>query len=582
MASRSPPLARLRRTITTLIDLISSTPSDRSGETSILLSSPLRRARGSLRRTSESAESDGEADGLMDDEEMSVDSAIGSEEGLPPPSYASNSSSSSSRHLRIDPIFCLVVVIGIGWTVGLLLAYPFPTTIPVFVGLMVVLFGWTTLSWTRLLYALIRRRESASTIFARYSAKMRIEMVLALIVLVSLTSLGVTTPPVEAPVLPAEINGVRQKYFIAANLHNNEAVLARWSDQLVKLIFHLGRENTFVSIYESNSRDNTKTLLSVLNNTLSNLSINHRIITADDDKHSWPYPTSRERIAYLATARNKALEPIQSADDSVRIGDWQEYTRLLFLNDVWYNWQSMARLLDTRIGDEEVPDYDQACAFDFSTSGLYDTWAARDTCGTPLRVFWPYVQDPVSIEKLKREEPFEVTSCWNGAAAFKAEPFLYKPDKEPGVSTPEPTIMQRGWRMVDNDTYPLSEFSPPIANPLQFRTSNISACDHSECFLIGYDLHRIHAETGPKIYMNPTVKVTYEQNWYRWHNVVLRVPMINWWLTHWSRGIPLKFVDWLWEHFGRRRDYCTWAALSWHMPDRCPPLPGAIDRSWEQ
>lgn len=150
-------------------------------------------------------------------------------------------------------------------------------------------------------------------------------------------------------------------------------------------------------------------------------------------------------------------------------------------------------------------------------------------------------------------------------------------------------------------TYPGSVSSPPLSTPLKFRSTGIEACDHSECFLFSYDLHRIHntPERPPRILINPSVKTAYQRHWYRWHNTVLRIPMISWWhsespsqfssssgcvligsLEHWSRGYPLMIVDFLWEFGGRRRDYCTWAGLN--IPDRCPKLPGAWDMSWNE
>lgn len=149
-------------------------------------------------------------------------------------------------------------------------------------------------------------------------------------------------------------------------------------------------------------------------------------------------------------------------------------------------------------------------------------------------------------------------------------------------------------------TYPNSVSSPPLNTPLKFRSTGVEACDHSECFLFSYDLHRIHntRERPPRILINPSVKVAYQRHWFRWQNTVLRVPMIKWWLgerlsllpdsviavlmqsEHWSRGYPFKLVDFLWEYGGRRRDYCTWAGLN--IPDRCPQLPGAWKMSWNE
>lgn len=67
---------------------------------------------------------------------------------------------------------------------------------------------------------------------------------------------------------------------------------------------------------------------------------------------------------------------------------------------------------------------------------------------------------------------------------------------------------------------------------MKFRSTGIEACDHSECFLFSYDLHRIHntRERPPRILINPSVKVAYQRHWFRWQNTVLRVPMIKWWL----------------------------------------------------
>lgn len=82
------------------------------------------------------------------------------------------------------------------------------------------------------------------------------------------------------------------------------------------------------------------------------------------------------------------------------------------------------------------------------------------------------------------------------------------------------------------DTYPGSVSSPELALPLKFRASGIQACDHSECFLWSYDLHRLYNDPArpPRIYMNPTVQVAYEDSWYRWHHTILRRPVIKFWV----------------------------------------------------
>lgn len=129
----------------------------------------------------------------------------------------------------------------------------------------------------------------------------------------------------------------------------------------------------YISIYESNSADSTPALLQTFANTLSNHSIAHRVITDRDDNRWWPYETSPERIDYLAQARNRALEPLQSTDSAIRLDDYHQFTKIVFLNDVLFTWQSVVRLLATRLDGRTdlAGDYDLACGFDYTIHGEY-------------------------------------------------------------------------------------------------------------------------------------------------------------------------------------------------------------------
>jgi hypothetical protein len=195
-------------------------------------------------------------------------------------------------------------------------------------------------------------------------------------------------------------------------------------------------------------------LLKAFGEKLTHANISHRIISTRDNDRHWPYSISQERIDYLAKARNRAMEPLQSEDEAVRLPDYHEYSRIVFINDVIYKWEAVARLIATRMDQDETKpgEYDLACGLDYSLpgespcegarlmEGVYDTWVARDVCGTPFRFFWPYVKDPVSIELIKEEKPFEAAACWNGVVAYPAQRYLYQP----------PTLEKRRWQMIDN------------------------------------------------------------------------------------------------------------------------------------
>ena len=135
----------------------------------------------------------------------------------------------------------------------------------------------------------------------------------------------------------------------------------------------MGIENVYISIAESNSKDRTKILLGQFDRLLTQLDIGHRIHTEDNSNRWWPYGTAPERVRYLAEVRNKAMEPIQSPDDALRLPNTADFTKIVFINDIYFSWQSIVRLLATRTdGKDDLPgDYDLACAIDYGNSGEF-------------------------------------------------------------------------------------------------------------------------------------------------------------------------------------------------------------------
>lgn len=121
-----------------------------------------------------------------------------------------------------------------------------------------------------------------------------------------------------------------------------------------------------MSVYESNSRDATPELLRDFGKRLDAQGVAHRIVS-DTTERWWPYATSPERIRFLADARNKAMEPLQSPSADIRLTDYDSYTKVLFLNDVLFTWEGAMNLLATK--RDYDGDYDLACAMDFGASG---------------------------------------------------------------------------------------------------------------------------------------------------------------------------------------------------------------------
>lgn len=197
----------------------------------------------------------------------------------------------------------------------------------------------------------------------------------------------------------------------------------------------------------------------------------------------------------------------------------------MVLNSIVYDVPSIMTLLDTMGGA-----YDLACAFDYISLGLYDTWVTRDVGGYRTKPLWPYFARETDVEKLRRREPILVNSCWNGAAVFDAKWFVL----------------------------PASDSSDDVAGlPVRFRTS--PKCHSSECLLASLDIHKYYRQTDPtsrpRIYMNPLVSVAYEKRIYSLYNGLMRWTIVQPWHVAWEGWISSRLFK-RWSDIGRKDPSC--------------------------
>ncbi|KAJ7735985.1 capsular associated protein [Mycena metata] len=328
------------------------------------------------------------------------------------------------------------------------------------------------------------------------------------------------------PELPgAGLNGTAEAYFIAANLYDYGAHLPHWTKQLAQLIKHLGPEN-------SNSHDRTKELLREFEGQLERAGVRNRVVLDTDDRRreGW-VRNGHERVQYMADMRNKALEPLQEGLSGRR------YHRIIFFNDVYFEWKSIVRLLATNNGD-----YDLACGLDFDGIGLYDTWVIRDSCGQRTKEIWPYFSyDDVAVDKLRREEPVEVATCWNGIAIFDADWFL------PALPGP-PTI--------------------PRGDALKFRAD--TPCAESECFLISYDMHLRTTPKRPRIYVNPQVNVAYTPHNWLYYGRLKHLSLTRPWRVVWEDWIAHRLFWWVSDHYWLKDEACAFEREGLVRAAHCP------------
>ena len=147
----------------------------------------------------------------------------------------------------------------------------------------------------------------------------------------------------STPVTKAAPDVRGQRIFIASIHWNNERILrSSWNDGVGNLVKYFGRENVYISIYESGSWDDTKGALRLLDSQLAELDTPRAIVleeTTHADELERPptigwIDTARgqkelRRIPYLAKLRNLSLKPLAELE-----ANGTKFDKVLFLNDV--------------------------------------------------------------------------------------------------------------------------------------------------------------------------------------------------------------------------------------------------------
>lgn len=206
-------------------------------------------------------------------------------------------------------------------------------------------------------------------------------------------------------------NNPNHKYYICANLLNNEDILFDWISQMKLLISYLGTSNVYVSIFENgDSKDSTGTELNKFSDYLNQLNIPNKIVTTKQITKG-----KKERIVFLAELRNKALEFLYEIPNV----DYNN-TSILFFNDIIFNYADIVKLISTNDGD-----YDAVCGMDYYES-FYDTWVSIGLDGEEFRHYYPFFINKVAQDIYINGETLRTFSCWNGVIAIKTSPFINK------------------------------------------------------------------------------------------------------------------------------------------------------------
>lgn len=223
----------------------------------------------------------------------------------------------------------------------------------------------------------------------------------------------------------------RPKYFFALNLHQRASLLPRLFGSIIESMRFLGPHNCALSVIEGRSNDGTFEILSSLREEIECMGAKYYFNSSDTDPAAADRLKAGDRIKFLAELRNQALQPLmdlhhkgKSADDNT----------IIFLNDVAICSEDILELIHQR----HYQDADMVCGMDWTYVGpeptFYDVWIARGMNGDTFfnipedgswnsawNILW---NNPIAREHVWVGKPFQVFSCWNGATAFTAKPFL--------------------------------------------------------------------------------------------------------------------------------------------------------------
>eukprot|EP01112_Ceratiomyxa_fruticulosa_P007774 TRINITY_DN2019_c0_g1_i10.p1 TRINITY_DN2019_c0_g1~~TRINITY_DN2019_c0_g1_i10.p1 ORF type:complete len:370 (-),score=52.67 TRINITY_DN2019_c0_g1_i10:1180-2289(-) len=300
------------------------------------------------------------------------------------------------------------------------------------------------------------------------------------ILLVSLVFLVFSILSLQSPIFQPHVsipNFDNTSFFFAVNFYKNEKILPNWMKEWGKIAKIIGPQRVFLSVYENDSKDKTKTLLREFQSFANSMGVENFFLLEEGVREKF-IKGKVDRITYLSGVRNKALQPLFEINGDAQ-GNWYQTARqegqkvwVVFVNDIYFKAEDIFRLMTTR-----NMDYDMACGMDFYGT-FYDRWVTRDLNGDTWVAEYPYVRHPESQKLLKAGKPLDVISCWNGAVVMNSDPFL--------------------------------------KYGLQFHGNQDGSCYHSECYMICRDFEMLNYT---RIVLNPQVRVAYDAKHYYYQNL---------------------------------------------------------------
>jgi len=198
-------------------------------------------------------------------------------------------------------------------------------------------------------------------------------------------------------------NDKKEKVLIYSIIRNRASSMPRFYSQLKKVVKSLPEYDFYLSIYENDSDDGTKTEL--FNKDWSFFK-GVAIVSENIDTEYYGSVKDAQRVENLSKARNKAIEQGKFLNDV-------DYV-LMVEGDVLYTTDDVKRLLDFK---NTEPNFDIVSSISLRKNGKhYDWWATRTSA--------KYNPDRSEIEyDYEQKEYGKYYSTSNGLCLYRAKPF---------------------------------------------------------------------------------------------------------------------------------------------------------------
>ncbi|KIW89614.1 uncharacterized protein Z519_09770 [Cladophialophora bantiana CBS 173.52] len=220
-------------------------------------------------------------------------------------------------------------------------------------------------------------------------------------------------------------SGQKPRFFFATNLHQSAHIIPQLLGAIIEVIRFLGPEVCVVSVVEGRSTDGTFEILKSLAKEMEHLGVSYFLSCSELQ----PGGEGMERISTLAELRNRALWPLTQHAHL-----YDPSTTIIFLNDIAPCAEDLLELIHQQM----VLKADMTCGMDWYNlddgGTFYDSWIGRQMNGetffeVPQSTSWDFSKNlfwnhETSKSRYSLGQPVQVFSCWNGAVALSAEPFL--------------------------------------------------------------------------------------------------------------------------------------------------------------